>query len=217
MVGAPRVILTGLDAHPRNRRNASMHTAIWSHPVLSRLPICRSGNGEWRTPKYRNNDSIHSLGCLRTDHFKKMLYSSPIMSFGGPEKKGRSSYKAVVHASSVKEDINGVDELEAGRRNPGLSGNYRPLTKLKPNATVLEAQGRICTGPTQTRPLNEQQAFKVLDTILQSGTLPPCMQLLVFPVTTEMYCHNECQTHGTFSDLLHQDFKIAPKNFICIN
>jgi len=155
--------------YPRNRRNASMHTAIWSHPVLSRLPICRSGNGEWRTPKYRNNDSIHSLGCLRTDHFKKMLYSSPIMSFGGPEKKGRSSYKAVVHASSVKEDINGVDELEAGRRNPGLSGNYRPLTKLKPNATVLEAQGRICTGPTQTRPLNEQQAFKVLDTILQSA------------------------------------------------
>lgn len=155
--------------YPRNRRNASMHTAIWSHPVLSRLSICRSGNGEWKTPKYRNNDSIHSLGCLRNDHFKKMLYSSPIMSFGGPEKKGRSSYKAVVHASSVKEDINGVDELEAGRRNPGLSGNYRPLTKLKPNATVLEAQGRICTGPIQTRPLNEQQAFKVLDTILQSA------------------------------------------------
>ncbi|EPS71690.1 hypothetical protein M569_03067, partial [Genlisea aurea] len=38
----------------------------------------------------------------------------------------------------------------------------------KPNKTVLEAQGKVCTGPTQSRPLNEEQAFKVLDTILKS-------------------------------------------------
>lgn len=146
-----------------------MHTATGSHLVLSRPPICKSGNGEWKIPKYRNDDSIHSLGCFRNCHFIRLLYSSPITPSGGPEKKGRSSYRAVVHASSLKEDMYGVDELEARCRNPELSGNYRPVTKLKPNPAVLEAQARICTGPTQTRPLNEQQAFKVLDTILQSA------------------------------------------------
>lgn len=150
------------------RRNVSMHTAIGSHPVLSKLPICRSGNGDWKTPEYRKDNSIHSIDCLKNHYFRRVLYS-PITPSSGPQNKGKSSYKAVVHASSVKEDINGVDELEAGRRNPGLSGNYRPITKVKPNSTVLEAQGRICTGPIQTRPLNEQQAFKVLDTILQSA------------------------------------------------
>lgn len=40
-----------------------------------------------------------------------------------------------------------------------------------PNKTLLDAQARVCTGPTQTRPLDEAQAFKALNTILQSGTL----------------------------------------------
>lgn len=39
----------------------------------------------------------------------------------------------------------------------------------KPNQTVLDAQARVCTGPTQTRPLTEEQAFKVLETILKSA------------------------------------------------
>lgn len=40
----------------------------------------------------------------------------------------------------------------------------------KPNQTVLEAQTRVCTGPTQTKPLAEDQALKVLDTIFRSAT-----------------------------------------------
>lgn len=44
-----------------------------------------------------------------------------------------------------------------------------------PNKTLLDAQARVCTGPTQTRPLDEEQAFKVLNTILQSGTVIPCI------------------------------------------
>jgi hypothetical protein len=51
-----------------------------------------------------------------------------------------------------------------------LSSSYRRSTLTKPNQTVLEAQTRVCTGPTQTRPLDEQQAFKVFDTILRSGS-----------------------------------------------
>nr|KJB78012.1 hypothetical protein B456_012G172500 [Gossypium raimondii] len=53
-------------------------------------------------------------------------------------------------------------------RNPAISSTYRRSMLPKPNQTVLEAQARICTGPTQTRPLSEEQAFKVLDTILDS-------------------------------------------------
>lgn len=66
----------------------------------------------------------------------------------------------------------GVDVLEEGVRwNPSVSDSYRPAGMPRPNATVLEAQGRVCTGPGQTRPLGEEQAMRVLDTILRSGEL----------------------------------------------
>ncbi|GMI75023.1 hypothetical protein like AT1G70570 [Hibiscus trionum] len=57
---------------------------------------------------------------------------------------------------------------ESDIRNPAISSTYRNSKLPKPNQTVLEAQARVCTGPTQTRPLSEEQAFKVLDTILRS-------------------------------------------------
>ncbi|XP_057949860.1 uncharacterized protein LOC131144918 isoform X2 [Malania oleifera] len=56
-----------------------------------------------------------------------------------------------------------------GILNPAISSSYRSSKLLKPNQTVLEAQARVCTGPTQTRPLGEDQAFKVLETILKSA------------------------------------------------
>ncbi|AQK68141.1 uncharacterized protein [Zea mays] len=58
---------------------------------------------------------------------------------------------------------------EGGRRNPSVSDSYRPAGLPRPNATVLEAQARVCTGPAQTRPLGEEQAMRVLDTILRSA------------------------------------------------
>ncbi|KAK1376586.1 Pyrimidine-nucleoside phosphorylase, bacterial/eukaryotic [Heracleum sosnowskyi] len=54
-------------------------------------------------------------------------------------------------------------------RNPTVSSSYRSCLYSKPNQIVLEAQTRVCTGPTQTKPLNEEQAFKVFDTILRSA------------------------------------------------
>lgn len=65
-----------------------------------------------------------------------------------------------------------IDQLglkESDIINPSISSSYRSSKLRKPNQTVLEAQARVCTGPTQTKPLSEEQAFKVLDTILQSG------------------------------------------------
>lgn len=65
-----------------------------------------------------------------------------------------------------------MDQLglsESDIRNPSISSSYRSSSLPKPNQTVLDAQARVCTGPTQTRPLTEEQAFKVLETILKSG------------------------------------------------
>ena len=38
-----------------------------------------------------------------------------------------------------------------------------------PNTTVLEAQAKVCTGPTQSKPLDEAALSRVLELILQSG------------------------------------------------
>ncbi|KAG5520811.1 hypothetical protein RHGRI_033399 [Rhododendron griersonianum] len=65
-----------------------------------------------------------------------------------------------------------IDELgllETDIQNPTVSSSYRNPKYRKPNQTVLEAQAKVCTGPTQTRALTEEQAFKVLDTILRSA------------------------------------------------
>ncbi|PPR91957.1 hypothetical protein GOBAR_AA28737 [Gossypium barbadense] len=83
-------------------------------------------------------------------------------------RKPRSTaVKAVLDSATIEE----LGLKESDMRNPAISSTYRRSMLPKPNQTVLEAQARICTGPTQTRPLSEEQAFKVLDTILRSGTV----------------------------------------------
>ncbi|GMJ08224.1 hypothetical protein like AT1G70570 [Hibiscus trionum] len=72
--------------------------------------------------------------------------------------------RAVLDAATIEE----LGLKESDIRNPAISSTYRSSKLPKPNQTVLEAQARVCTGPTQTRPLSEEQAFKVLDTILRS-------------------------------------------------
>lgn len=65
-----------------------------------------------------------------------------------------------------------IDQLglkESDIINPAISSSYRSSKLPKPNQTLLEAQAKVCTGPTQTRPLSDDEAFKVLDTILRSA------------------------------------------------
>lgn len=76
-----------------------------------------------------------------------------------PAKRCRS-IKAVLDSAAVDE----LYEI----RNPAVSTTYRNPKFRRPNQTVLDAQTKVCTGPTQTKPLNAEQAFKVLDTILKS-------------------------------------------------
>lgn len=75
------------------------------------------------------------------------------------------SIKAVLDSALIEQL--GLSESEI--RNPTISTSYRSSNFPKPNQTLLDAQARVCTGPNQTRALNEDQAFKVLDTILRSG------------------------------------------------
>ncbi|EAY84350.1 uncharacterized protein [Oryza sativa Japonica Group] len=94
------------------------------------------------------------------------------VSFGG---RGRWRRGVAVVAAGAGAEASWMEEagvavLEEGvRRNPAVSDSYRPPGMPRPNATVLEAQARVCTGPEQTRPLGEEQAMRVLDTILRSG------------------------------------------------
>ncbi|KAL3835600.1 hypothetical protein ACJIZ3_010336 [Penstemon smallii] len=75
-------------------------------------------------------------------------------------KRSRSTIKVILESAAI-------DELP-DIRNPAVSTSYRNPKLRRPNQTVLDAQTKVCTGPTQTKPLNAEQAFKVLDTILKS-------------------------------------------------
>ncbi|TVU33525.1 hypothetical protein EJB05_25348, partial [Eragrostis curvula] len=87
----------------------------------------------------------------------------------GSGRRCRRGMAVASAAPSWLEEV-GMEVLEeGGRRNPSVSDSYRPEGLPRPNATVLEAQGRVCTGPGQTRPLGEEQAMRVLDTILRSA------------------------------------------------
>lgn len=84
------------------------------------------------------------------------------MGLTAPRKGGAP---AVRYAATIDE----AGFLEADIRNPAISTSYRPATIPQPNQTVLEAQAKICTGPEQTKPLSDEQAVIVLDTILRSA------------------------------------------------
>ena len=87
---------------------------------------------------------------------------------------GRRCRRGVAVASAAPSwmEAAGVAVLEEGvRRNPSLSDSYHLEQLSWPNATVLEALALVCTGLGQTSMLGEEQAMKVLDTILRNHVL----------------------------------------------
>lgn len=110
-----------------------------------------------------NSDSILSPIPVR-----KIKPQIPLQkpTFLPTTKNGGLRIKAVLYSATV-DDEHGLSETHI--RNPAISTSYRNPKFRPPNPTVLDAQTKVCTGPTQTRPLKEEQAFKVLDTILRSG------------------------------------------------
>ena len=92
--------------------------------------------------------------------------NSAIRLPGFPTSKTKFKIFCASVDSAMIEDL-GLGGIDL--RNPSLSFSHRPTWIPPPNQIVLEAQAKVCTGPTQTRPLSEEQAFRVLDTILRSG------------------------------------------------
>ncbi|KAK0575126.1 hypothetical protein LWI29_034353 [Acer saccharum] len=80
-------------------------------------------------------------------------------------RKSRLNVKAALDSATI--DQLGLKESDI--INPAITSSYRSSKFPKPNQTVHDALARVCTGPTQTKPLTEDQAFKVLDTILKSA------------------------------------------------
>ncbi|XP_020589090.1 uncharacterized protein LOC110030627 isoform X2 [Phalaenopsis equestris] len=78
---------------------------------------------------------------------------------------------SVFDVRSSLEPTDVVEEkfMERGSQNLVISSMYRCSKIPRPNQIVLEAQAKVCTGPEQTRPLTEEQAMKVFETILKSA------------------------------------------------
>ncbi|KAI3837641.1 hypothetical protein MKW98_027000 [Papaver atlanticum] len=112
---------------------------------------------------------------IRTKKLRLLTNSGQQISLVAPANKTHTSIRSKRADSIVRcvLDSSIIDQLglcESGLHNPSISTSYRSSDIPKPNQTLLDAQARVCTGPTQTKPLTEQQTLKVLDTILRSAS-----------------------------------------------
>lgn len=124
-----------------------------------------------RNPNFFPFHSFHPIQT-RTPSKCRNQVSFPLTSIDlNTSSRWKRSPMAISFPYSSAVDDLGL--LESEIQSPAISTSYRSPELPKPNPTVLEAQARVCTGPTQTRPLGEEQACKVLDTILRSGESPP--------------------------------------------
>lgn len=132
--------------------------------------------------------SISPIHVNRPRNFLRSQTSLPFFFEYGDGRIGRKpclTLKAALDASII--DQLGLPESDI--RNPAVSSSYRSSMFPKPNQTVLDAQARVCTGPTQTRPLGEDQAYKVLDTILRSGeTLLSYVLIYACNLVLQIHC-----------------------------
>ncbi|XP_050374151.1 uncharacterized protein LOC126791726 [Argentina anserina] len=109
--------------------------------------------------------SSTSTSTVKSRHLTPSFLKLPANHADSPALKTPT---LTVRAALDSVTVNGISFPDT--RNPTVSSSYRSSSLSKPNPTVLEAQTRVCTGPTQTKPLGEDQALKVLDTILRSAT-----------------------------------------------
>ncbi|KAG7586572.1 Glycosyl transferase family 3 N-terminal domain superfamily [Arabidopsis thaliana x Arabidopsis arenosa] len=126
-----------------------------------------------------NPESFFCLSSISSSQIKRSLHfnglsSSSCLRFALTDFGGRTLQRKLTGGLSIKAVLDSamMEQLglkESDVKNPALSSTYRGSEIPKPNLTVLDAQARVCTGPTQTRPLSEEQAFKVFDTILRSA------------------------------------------------
>ena len=120
--------------------------------------------------------TISSIPATSTLRLKSLNTQTHVkfLATNGDRWNRRLYAKAAIDSATIDQQGLGLGLSNSDVENPSISSSYRSPKQPKPNPTVLEAQARVCTGPTQTRPLTEQQAITVLDTILRSGNLFLC-------------------------------------------
>lgn len=114
--------------------------------------------------------SFSSISQFHTNKLRNFTHSPNQTSLRSPSKYRIGKGACLVVKAALDSAI--IDQLglsESDIRNPSVSTSYRSSKLPNPNQTLLDAQARVCTGPTLTRPLSEEQAFKVFDTILRSA------------------------------------------------
>ncbi|VFQ93202.1 unnamed protein product [Cuscuta campestris] len=109
--------------------------------------------------------SLPSIAAFKSRRFRHRSSVRVRLPAAGRRSRLSFAVKAIQSCAALEE----LDPFELKLKNPAISTSYRDSSFPKPNQTVLDAQAKVCTGPTQTRPLNEEQAFKVLQTILKSA------------------------------------------------
>eukprot|EP00268_Persea_americana_P054060 TRINITY_DN6164_c0_g1_i8.p1 TRINITY_DN6164_c0_g1~~TRINITY_DN6164_c0_g1_i8.p1 ORF type:complete len:592 (-),score=110.79 TRINITY_DN6164_c0_g1_i8:138-1913(-) len=121
-----------------------------------------------RNPNFFPSHSFHPIQARTLSNSRSNQVFYPLaaidLNTSSQWKRNRTTISSLYSATADE-----LGFLESNIQNPAISASYRCPELSKPNSTVLEAQTRVCTGPTQTRPLGEEQACKVLDTILKSA------------------------------------------------
>lgn len=140
------------DTHPifHVPRGRSLQLHIASHPSN-----CVSKNFEPCITSSLANPYLHAI----RDRVTRFRYNTS------------TCMHAVAGKSSTMTTSDDEGAVGEGKKNVTQKRVKLLQDDVGPNLAVLEAQARVCTGPTQTRPMDEAQAYKVLNTILQSGKL----------------------------------------------
>ncbi|CAI5531901.1 unnamed protein product, partial [Closterium sp. Naga37s-1] len=103
-------------------------------------------------------------------HFRCSPLMFPALASPSYHALAVSATSGAGQASGESEPSVSAQILEIGEESSGGKFLGRFLQDdVFPNQIVLEAQARVCTGPTQTRPLGEEEMRRVLEQILLSG------------------------------------------------
>ncbi|CAI5471474.1 unnamed protein product [Closterium sp. Yama58-4] len=114
---------------------------------------------------------VHPTRFLRTRSARRAPTDSPSFHRLAVSAATGASQASGGSEPSVSAWIREIGEEDSGEK---FLGRFLQ-DDVGPNQVVLEAQARVCTGPTQTRPLGEEEMRRVLEQILLSakGELPP--------------------------------------------
>ncbi|GJP55340.1 hypothetical protein CLOM_g14311 [Closterium sp. NIES-68] len=161
---------------PRARNPLSCDRVFRSAPTATVAAAAAAAGGGGGLPKSRAAHNLRATPLLHPTRFLRTRSARKLPSYSP------SSHRIAVSAASAASQAPGGSEPSRSTigeiREEEYGGKPRGRflqDDVGPNEVVLEAQARVCTGPTQTRALSEDEMRRVLEQILLSakGELPP--------------------------------------------